>query len=88
MALNVIKYSVLGLPCSYQCTTTQAGSFEGNVSYDLSFEIYLASITEINLVDQKMLEAQRIVERIAGCNGLCKDTFNNSPDHDCGCGGR
>jgi hypothetical protein len=35
----------------------------------------------------QLAEAQRIIERIAGCNGLCRDQFNKMPDHECGCGG-
>jgi putative component of membrane protein insertase Oxa1/YidC/SpoIIIJ protein YidD len=33
-------------------------------------------------------EADRILARIGGCNGLCKGYYDPLPDHDCGCGGQ
>lgn len=36
----------------------------------------------------QLAEAERIIERIGGCNGLCKNEFRQFTEHDCGCGGR
>jgi hypothetical protein len=34
---------------------------------------------------EQLAEAERILERIGGCNGLCKNEYNKFPNHDCGC---
>lgn len=34
----------------------------------------------------QLAEAQRIIERIGGCNGLCKSEFKQLTNHGCGCG--
>ena len=36
-------------------------------------------------LDTSLAEAQRILEKVSGCNGLCKTEFTNNPNHDCGC---
>lgn len=36
----------------------------------------------------QLAEAQRIIERTSGCNGLCKNEFKQYVEHDCKCGGR
>lgn len=33
----------------------------------------------------QLAEAQRIIEQIGGCNGLCKSEFKQIPTHGCGC---
>lgn len=33
----------------------------------------------------QLAEAQRIIEQIGGCNGLCKSEFRQTPNHGCGC---
>lgn len=33
----------------------------------------------------QLAEAQRIIERIGGCNGLCKSEFRQLANHGCGC---
>lgn len=33
----------------------------------------------------QLAEAQRIIEQIGGCNGLCKQEFRQTPTHGCGC---
>jgi hypothetical protein len=46
------------------------------------------AINTINYMLEKgdIAEAERILTRIGGCNGLCKGYYSQ-PDHDCGCGG-
>ncbi len=39
-------------------------------------------MTEFN----QLAEAERIIEQIGGCNGLCKSEFKQIPNHGCGCG--
>lgn len=34
----------------------------------------------------QLAEAERIIEQIGGCNGLCKTEFRGMPSHRCGCG--
>ena len=33
----------------------------------------------------QLAEAQRIIERVGGCNGLCKSEFRQIANHGCGC---
>lgn len=33
----------------------------------------------------QLAEAERIIEQIGGCNGLCKSEFRKWPEHGCGC---
>lgn len=33
----------------------------------------------------QLAEAQRVIEQIGGCNGLCKSEFRQTPNHGCGC---
>ena len=33
----------------------------------------------------QLAEAQRLIENIGGCNGLCKEEFNRTADSPCGC---
>lgn len=35
---------------------------------------------------EQLAEAERIIETIGGCNGLCKSEFKQMPSHGCGCG--
>lgn len=39
-------------------------------------------MTEFN----QLAEAERIIEQIGGCNGLCKSEFKQISNHECGCG--
>lgn len=34
---------------------------------------------------EQLAEAERIIEQIGGCNGLCKSEFRRMPSHGCGC---
>lgn len=34
---------------------------------------------------EQLAEAERIIERISNCNGLCKSEFKRMPSHGCGC---
>lgn len=35
---------------------------------------------------EQLAEAERVLELIGGCNGLCKSEFRRLPSHRCGCG--
>ena len=46
--------------------------------------------TAINVIKYRvefnqLAEAQRVIEQIGGCNGLCKSEFRQTSNHGCGC---
>nr|DAU23709.1 MAG TPA: hypothetical protein [Caudoviricetes sp.] len=62
---------------------------KGTIDSQLIFKRDLAwmSINVIKYMVQsnQLAEAERIIEQIGGCNGICKTEFNKWTDHDCGC---
>ncbi len=59
------------------------------VDSDLIYKRDLVWMT-INVVNymvhlEQLAEVERLINRIGGCNGLCKNEFTQIKEHDCGC---
>lgn len=62
---------------------------KNRVDEDLIFRRDLVWMT-MNIIKYRvefnqLAEAQRVIEQIGGCNGLCKSEFRRTPNHGCGC---
>lgn len=62
---------------------------KNNIKDDLVFRrdlVWMAlNIIKYRVEFNQLAEAQRIIEQIGGCNGLCKSEFKQAPNHGCGC---
>lgn len=63
---------------------------KNSISSDLLYrrDLVWMTINVIKYITQfnQLAEAERIIEEIGGCNGLCKSEFKQLSSHGCGCG--
>lgn len=62
---------------------------KGTIDSQLIFKRDLAwmaiNVIKYMVQSNQLAEAERIIEQIGGCNGICKNEFKRWADHDCGC---
>lgn len=60
-------------------------SIDGDLMFRRDLVWMALNVIKYRVEFNQLAEAQRIIEQIGGCNGLCKSEFRQTSTHGCGC---